>query len=179
MTNGNAPRRLGMQGFRGLRQRGMGYLLVLFAVAAMGLSLAGSGEVLHTQSLREKETQLLFIGQQFRAALASYRDRSPAGAPSAPASLNDLLRDPRFAQPVHHLRRLWRDPTTNNTDWALLIADGRIIGIHSRSVRKPLRTVFDTPNAVFSGLSSYDQWVFVADAPVAAPNPSLRSTPTP
>jgi hypothetical protein len=140
MTNGNAARRLG---FRGLRQRGLGYLLVLFAVAAIGLSLAGSGEVLHTRSLREKETHLLFIGQQFRAALASYRDRSPAGAPSAPASLNDLLRDPRFAQPVHHLRRLWRDPTTNDTDWAVLVADGRIVGIHSRSDHKPLRTVFD------------------------------------
>jgi hypothetical protein len=65
------------------RQAGVGYLMVLFAVAVIGLSLASAGEIIHTQSVREKETQLLFIGQQFRSALASYRDRTPVGAPNA------------------------------------------------------------------------------------------------
>jgi hypothetical protein len=132
--------------------------------------------VQHTLVWREKETQLLFIGQQFRVALASYRDRSPVGTPTAPASLDELLEDRRFVQPVRHLRRLWRDPMTNARDWALLVADGRIVGVHSRSTREPLRTAFDTGNAALSGLASYDQWVFTAAAPARPPGPAPTAT---
>ncbi|MDM7948583.1 type II secretion system protein [Hydrogenophaga sp.] len=146
-------------------QRGVGFLMVLLAVAAIGFSLAGAGQVQHTLVWRDKEAQLLFIGQQFRAALASYRDRSPVGTPTAPTSLDALLEDQRFPQPVHHLRRRWRDPMTNTDDWGLLMADGRIVGVHSRSTREPLRTAFDSANASLAGLGSYDQWVFTAAAP--------------
>lgn len=167
MTSGNRRRARA-------RQRGMGYLLVLFALAALGFSLAGAGEVQHTLSLRDKETQLLFVGQQFRRALASYRDRSPAGTPVAPATLDDLLEDRRFVQPVRHLRRLWVDPMTNDTRWSLLVADGRIVGIYSRSEREPLRTAFATRDASFAGLASYQQWVFTADPP---PRPAIPLSP--
>ena len=61
--------------------------MVLFAMAAMGITLASAGEVWRTASLREKEAQLLFVGHQFRLALASYRDRSPAGTPEATTSI--------------------------------------------------------------------------------------------
>ncbi|PZO12632.1 MAG: hypothetical protein DCF26_18575 [Burkholderiales bacterium] len=65
MTSGES-RRVGAPG----RQRGFGYLMVLFAIAAMGITLAGAGEVWRTAALREKEAQLLFVGHQFRLALA-------------------------------------------------------------------------------------------------------------
>lgn len=165
MTSGECPRPLRREG-------GFGYLMLLFAVAAMGLTLAGAGQVWHTTALREKETQLLFIGQQFRQALASYRDRSPVGTPTAPATLDDLLADKRFPVPVPHLRRLWRDPMTNETDWVLMRADGRIVGIHSRSEREPLRSFFKGANTAFAGLGSYAQWVFNA----AEPRPSASAT---
>lgn len=168
MTGGERPLRM-------QRQAGFGYLMVLFAVAAMGLTLAGAGQVWHTTAQREKEAQLLFIGQQFRQALASYRDRSPVGTPTTPATLDDLLSDKRFPVPVPHLRRLWRDPMTNEADWVLLRAEGRIVGIHSRSENEPLRTHFKGANTAFAGLGSYAQWVFSA----AEPRPATATSTAP
>lgn len=145
-------------------QRGFGYLTVLFALATMGLLLAGAGQVWHTVALREKEAQLLFIGQQFRLALASYRDSSPVGAPTAPASLDELLSDRRHPVPKPHLRKVWRDPMTNTVDWGLLRTDGRIVGVHSRSELEPLRSTFAPRDEVFADKSSYAQWIFSAVA---------------
>ena len=48
------------------RQKGFTYLMTLFALAMMGLLLSGAGQVWHTTSTREKEADLLFIGNQFR-----------------------------------------------------------------------------------------------------------------
>lgn len=152
------------EGARRGRQRGFGYLMVLFSLAAMGLTLAGAGEVWHTAARRDKEAELLFVGQQFRLALASYRDRSPVGSPTAPATLDELLLDRRFPMPVRHLRRVWRDPLTNDTAWALVKAGDRIVGIHSRSMQQPLRTAFEPRDAAFAGKASYHQWVFEAGA---------------
>lgn len=161
------------------RQRGFGYLMVLFAMAAMGITLAGAGEVWHTTARREKEAQLLFVGHQFRQALASYRDRSPVGSPTAPATLGELLEDDRFPTPVRHLRRLWRDPMTNATDWVLLKPGGRITAIHSRERGEPLRKVFNPRDAAFNGTASYDQWVFEALAPEPVPAINTNNGVTP
>ena len=114
---------------------------------------------------------------RFRLALASYRDRSPVGSPTAPATLDDLLQDPRFPMAVRHLRRAWRDPLTNDAEWALVKVADRIVGIHSRSKAEPLRTAFEPRDATFSGAASYAQWVFEASAtaPLAPrPRPSCR-----
>lgn len=156
----------------GRRQRGFGYLLVLFALAAMGFLLAGAGQVWHTTAQRERETQLLFIGEQFRLALASYRDHTPVGLPKAPATLDELLADRRFPVPKAHLRRLWRDPITNDTDWVLVRLEGRIVAVHSRSDREPVRTAFASRDAAFTGLGSYAQWSFSAAEPRSAPSPA-------
>lgn len=162
------------------RQRGFGYLMVLFAIAAMGITLAGAGEVWRTASTREKEAQLLFVGQQFRLALASYRDRSPEGSPNAPATFEDLLQDKRFPTPVPHLRRLWRDPMTNSTEWVLVKPGGRITGIHTRHRGEPLRNAHEPQDAVLSGTTAYSQWVFEAaptnTAPAATPADNNTAT---
>jgi type II secretory pathway pseudopilin PulG len=154
--------------------RGVAYLLVLFAVGALGLTAAGTGQVWHTVAQRERETELLFVGEQFRQALAAYRDRSPEGTPSAPASLDDLLEDRRHPVPVRHLRRVWRDPMNPHGDWGLVRAGGRIVGIHSLHDAPPLRTRFEERDAAFAGLASYTQWVFVP-----APRPPAAATDAP
>jgi type II secretory pathway pseudopilin PulG len=189
MANGEGPgtatrecRVLAARDARSRRQRGVGYLLVLFAIAAIGIGLASTGEVWSASAQREREAQLLFVGQQFRLAFASYRDRSPPGAPTAPATLAELLEDRRFPTPVRHLRRLWRDPMTDSTDWGLVVAAGRIVGVHSRDEREPLRTAFARRDAELAGLGAYSQWVFRAadaPAPAAAPAPNSNThTPT-
>jgi type II secretory pathway pseudopilin PulG len=154
---------------RARRQRGAGYLVVLFALAAMGLTLAGAGQVWATAAQREREAQLLFVGHQFRLALASYRDATPVGQPDAPLTLQELVEDRRFPVPRRHLRRLWRDPFTNRADWALVKVGDRIHGVHSRVDREPVRTAFDARDAALVGKNSYAQWVFEALA-VSAPS---------
>jgi len=154
-------------------QHGGAYLLVLFAVAALGLTLAGAGQVWQTVAQRERETELLFVGQQFRQALASYRDRSPEGRPRAPASFDDLLEDRRHPTPVRHLRRLWRDPLNPHGEWGVVRTDGRIVGVHSLRDAPPLRTHFDERDAAFAGVDSYARWVFVPAPPRVAPTAAI------
>lgn len=142
------------------RQRGFGYLMVLFALAALGLVLAGTGQVWHTAAQREKETELLFIGQQFRLALRSYYENTPQPPKQYPKSIDELLDDQRFGLPMRHLRRLYRDPITGQAQWGLVRAGGRIVGVHSLAEGRPFKTDFQGPDAAFAGAQRYDQWVF-------------------
>lgn len=150
-------------------QRGFGYLLVLFALASMGLLLAGAGEVWHTTAQREKEADLLFIGHQFRQALVSYHAQSPEAARQYPSRLEDLLEDGRFPVARRHLRKLYRDPMTGSTEWGLVRAAGRIVGVHSLSEGTPLKAAFDERDAALAGASRYDQWVFMHDGSKKVP----------
>ena len=151
-------------------QRGFGYLMVLFALAAMGLVLAGTGQVWHTAAQRERETELLFIGQQFRQALASYYENTPQPPKQYPKSLDELLEDQRYGLPMRHLRKLYRDPFTGQAQWGLVRSGGRIIGVHSLAEGRPFKTDFRGPDAAFAGAERYDQWLFSPSATgVAAP----------
>lgn len=152
------------QGPRGLRpMRGMSYLLVLFALAALGTGLAGTGVVWQQVVQREREAELLRIGQQFRQALASYYLSTPGSTKQYPERLSELLEDRRYPVPRRHLRRLYADPMTRSADWVLVRSGGRIVALHSRSTAEPLRSHHTGPDAVFAGTGSYDQWVFQVD----------------
>src|ERR1035437_4568653 len=91
------------------RQRGLTYLIVLFLVALVGMGLAALGSVWVTDSQRERERELLFIGEQFGVALQRYYDASP-GTKEYPRRLEDLLEDRRFQVPRRHLRQIFPDP---------------------------------------------------------------------
>ncbi|MDD5297056.1 MAG: type II secretion system protein [Rhodocyclaceae bacterium] len=144
-------------GFEG----GFTYLGVLFAVVLLGVALAATGEVWHTSLRREKEKELLFVGSQFRQALQSYYQKSP-GAKEYPQRLEDLVRDNRFPFPVHHLRRIYQDPMTLNTDWGLLRLEGRIVGVYSLSRDRPVKQGGFSPEyKAFEQQESYAGWVFL------------------
>ncbi len=53
-------------------QRGFTYLVVLFAVALIGLALAGTATVWTTAAKRMREQELLWVGGQFRLAIQRY-----------------------------------------------------------------------------------------------------------
>lgn len=133
------------------RQEGFSYLVLLFAVAIAAAGLAGTGIVWHLNQQREKERELIFIGNQMRAAIASYQARTPAGAMAYPPTLDDLVKDKRFPVTVRHLRKVYRDPMTGTFEWGLIPAPGGgIMGIYSKSERRPIkRADFDLPNRVF------------------------------
>ena len=109
------------------RQAGYTYLLVLFAVAALGLVAAEAGVVWQTTARREREAELLAIGVEMARALARYRDESPLGARPWPSTLEELVEDRRFPVPRRHLRRIYRDPFTGRAEWGL-VREGEALG---------------------------------------------------
>lgn len=146
------------------RQRGFTYLGLLYAVVLGSTALLAAAALWRTEAQRENEEQLLFAGEQIRAAIGAYWEKSPAGLPPAlPRKLEDLLDDRRWPGTRRHLRRVYADPVTRSTDWALILApDGGIVGVHSRSGEAPLkRAHFPEALKDFAGATSYREWRFV------------------
>ena len=151
----DAPRRAR----RVCRDSGLAYLGLLFAIAIIGIMLGTVGVVWSTQIRREKEAQLLFAGDQIRAAIGHYY----AEGHVYPPSLADLLEDKRYPQIHRHLRRLYYDPLTANTDWQLIFAPGNgIMGVASASKAKPIKqTNFSLLDSTFENAECYCDWQFV------------------
>jgi type II secretory pathway pseudopilin PulG len=157
---------------------GYTYLAVLLAVAAIGIGLAGAGEVWRHAAQREKEQELLFVGNQFRRAIASYYERTPGAVKRYPARLQDLLQDPRFPGTQRHLRKLYSDPMSGTPAWGLIPApDGGIMGIHSLSDARTIKSgSFPARDRSFEGTSRYSEWRFFYQ-PLA--NPNFQAAPPP
>jgi type II secretory pathway pseudopilin PulG len=163
-------------------RRGYALVMALLSVALVGLASTLPLTQQRTQSLRERETELLWVGEQFRSALESYAAASPAGTPTAPLTLDDLLEDRRFPTPQRHLRRLYVDPLTGRADWAVLLRQGRIVALHSRARGRPLRQAgFHGGQRGFAGAESYAAWEFAprAAAPPAAAPPAASAPSRP
>ncbi len=144
-------------------QRGIGYLLVLLWLALGSVVLTGEALLWSVQRQREREEQLLFVGDQIRRAIGSYHAAGPSEPRPYPPSLDVLLNDTRFLPARRHLRRLYRDPMTGTTDWGLVRgSDGGVIGVYSRSEHKPLRqTGFAATDLDFEGQAQYARWRFI------------------
>lgn len=153
----------------GSRQAGMAYLALLIVVAGVGIGLGAMGTLWQTVSHREKEKELLFVGEQFRRAIQQYYEASP-GDKKYPPNLESLLKDPRLPGDRHYLRRIYRDPLTNEPKWGLLQApQGGVMGIHSLADGKPFKqSGFNSKQVEFEERSSYRQWEF-SYLPNAAP----------
>ena len=156
---------------------------MLVLVATVGATLAIVSQVWATQAQRAREAELLAIGAEFRAAIASYARLSPRGQSSLPTSLDSLVLDKRFPQPVRHLRRIYRDPFTGEADWGLVKLGNGISGVFSKSTVVPLRkTRFPPWAAGFDKANTVADWQFIADlrGPAAPPPPALPpGTPRP
>jgi len=162
-------------------RHGFAYLSLLFIVALLGVGLAGGGVVWELRSRREKEADLLFMGAEFRHAIDSYYDTSPAAAKQYPQRFEDLLEDRRFPNPKRHLRRVYRDPFTLKQDWGLVVINGRLVGVYSLAAGRPIRQGgFTGADATFAGARSYSDWHFVAlnlasAAPTPPPDPAAAA----
>jgi type II secretory pathway pseudopilin PulG len=145
------------------QQRGAVLLTVLLFVLITTLGASSLVQVYQTQTRREKEQQLLFVGDQYRRAIAAYYNIiPPGGARAMPKTLADLLDDQRFATPVHHLRRAYPDPMTGNADWTLVTDRGGISGVRSQSTQAPIKTSgFPDRYKNFEGQATYAGWAFV------------------
>jgi type II secretory pathway pseudopilin PulG len=143
-----------------MKNRGFTYLTVLFIIAVITAGLALVGEVWETAAKREKETQLLFVGNEYRKAITRYY---LAGKNQYPRALEDLLKDPRQPGTVRYLRRLYADPITGSAEWGIVKApDAGIAGVYSLSEDKPLKTAnFKVRDAGLESAQTYSTWKFV------------------
>ena len=159
------------------RAKGFTYLAVLFAVAILSGGLALAGEMWETSAQREREAELLFVGNQYRMAIQRYFLSGPQR--QYPRSLEDLLKDPRRPGTERYLRRLYPDPITGK-EWVLVKApDGGILGVHSASDAKPFKLAgFKARDATFEGTQKYSDWKFIVQ-PAAATPPSAKPSTRP
>ena len=100
--------------------KGFIYIWALFSVAIFGIALAGASQIWQTKAQREKERELLFVGEQFQKAIMSYYNDTSTGLKQYPESLQDLLLDSRSSTPKRHLRKIFLDPMTNSYEWGLV-----------------------------------------------------------
>ena len=84
-------------------ERGFAMAALLVAMAVMAVVMSALLPVWRTLSIREKEEELIFRGQQYDRAVQLYRQKT--SAPGAP-SLDVLIKG-------HFLRHKYLDPITN------------------------------------------------------------------
>ena len=147
-------------------QNGVSYLMLMFAIVLIGLSMTVAAKQWKTMVQRELEADLMAKGIEIQNALALYSATMKAGrvtqAEVYPQSLTDLTRLPK-----PFLRKAYTDPMAHR-DWEYLRGPtGGIMGVRSSSRAKPFKKT-DFPQVVrhSEGRASYHDWVF------QHPNPS-------
>ena len=141
---------------------GFTYVGLLMVIVIAGIGMAGVGIVWHQDAQREREKELLFIGDEYRRAIVSYYENSLGAAKQYPATLEDLIADNRFPNTKRHLRKLYKDPMSFGKPWQLVLQQGQIIGIYSASKQKPIKkSGFQSPYELFGEAEEYSDWKFI------------------
>ncbi len=145
--------------------RGFSYVIVLVLIALLSLGITATNRVTSTIVKREVELELISRGLDYRRAIERYYYSGTA--PSYPIRLSDLVKDPRFVY-KSHMRRLVGDPVNSESSaedaWNLIRNDqGGIVGVSSKSTRRPLKKVLPKDVNVVSDDegATYQSWQFV------------------
>jgi hypothetical protein len=118
--------------------------------------------VVSQQAQRDREAELMRIGDEVVAAIGAYYEKSPGNVRQYPPSLDHLVEDRRFVGIKRHLRRVYADPLAPGSPWGLVLrADGSLEGIYSNAPGQP----------VHSAAPSYADWKFVFVPPPVQPRP--------
>ncbi len=151
------------------KHAGFTYIHALLLIAILGAVLAATGQVWSRARQREKETELIWIGNQFTQAIGLYYQRSPGTVKRYPEKLEDLLEDKRYLSRQRYLRRIYRDPMTGSYDWGVVLGpDGGVAGVYSLSARTAIKQkVFSGEEADRFNDARYSDWRFVYSAPNA------------
>jgi type II secretory pathway pseudopilin PulG len=142
---------------------------MLAVLAAMFLSALAANTVMQSvsqQDQREREAQLIQIGQMYRQAIKDYYEMSPGAEKQWPKTLEDLTHDVRFVDLRRHLRE-----TNGRTG---------ISGVYSKSTDQPLNTArlslsgFEMPSITQYAERRFEYIPHVA-APLAPPSSAKAS----
>ena len=180
-------------------EKGSIYIWMLFTVTIAGILLAETGQIWQFKTQREKEKELLLVGEQFRQAVMSYYNSDIGGEKKYPKSLEDLILDRRGAKPERHLRKIFIDPMTKDIEWGLVEepmpdqenssvsisrSDLGIIGVFSLSEQAPIKIEnFPEHYSNFAEANTYQDWQFVftqesADAEGGSAQGNNQTQPT-
>jgi type II secretory pathway pseudopilin PulG len=164
-------------------QRGSAYLVFMFAVVVMSISITAAAKQWKTVVQREKEADLLARGMEIQEAIRFYwQKQMGAGVAKGgyPLTLEELTKGPK-----PFLRKVYKDPMTGE-DWEYIreAETGRIKGVRSRAKLAPIKQhQFPPAVAYFEGLTLYHDWVFqYPSASMPLPTldqPSQGATATP
>jgi type II secretory pathway pseudopilin PulG len=129
-------------------------------IAMMGFALTVVAQVWQTAQKRDKEEELLFVGNEIGRAIGRY----VANGARYPHNLEDLLKDTGFPGVRRYLRKIYRDPITGRAEWGLVKSDGNsVTGVYSLSDAEPLKqSGFSLADQSFEGKTKYSEWVFVS-----------------
>lgn len=143
-------------------QSGFTYVSIMVLVALLGLGLAMLGPLWAEEAQREREQDLLRVGELYAKAIDAYVRSSPGSQKRHPLRLEDLLLDTRYVGTQRHLRKLYADPLQPSRPWGLLrAADGGIRGVFSQDARLPFaRAPLELASARLPAASRYSDWVF-------------------
>jgi len=146
----------------GRRAQGFTLAGALLLTAVLGAGMAAYGELASHAAQREREQELLFVGNQFREAIRAYYEGTPGAAKQFPRKLEELLHDTRHPVPQRHLRRIYTDPMTGTAQWGLVEAPGGgIVGVHSQSQARPIKSDgFSARDEDLRDAARYADWRF-------------------
>jgi len=143
-------------------QTGFVLLGMLILIVIAGYTLAAASVKSSDLMKRQREQELLKVGDTLRIAIGNYYNQSPGVVKQYPPNLEVLLKDDRFPIPKRYLRKIYLDPITQKPDWGLLEApSGGVLGVYSLSSEKPFKTKgFKKEYAHFENQKSYGEWFF-------------------
>lgn len=120
---------------------GFAYLALLTTIAASLVALMVALPDLYQTAKREREAQLLFVGQQYQQAIQHFYENPNVTIKRYPKSIDELLVDNRSLRPLHHLRKAYADPMTRDGQWEFIKNEQQqIMGVYSHSTDTLLKT---------------------------------------
>ena len=144
-------------------QAGFTYIALLALLALVGIALATIGTRWADRIQREREQQLLRVGQLYAQALLAYHRGSPGSDKTWPKDIDELLQDPRMLGTVRYLRAPYTDPMVPGQPLALIrAADNTIRGVYSTSTATPfMQQPVDLGVVVLAPAQHYADWQFI------------------
>ncbi len=143
--------------------KGFSYPAALLMVIAVSISLMTARKQWSTIVQKEREKELIFRGGQIVKAITSYHDKEVSGKRKFPEKFEYLLKDNRYPGVKRHLRKLYKDPMTEDGKWGIIYElNGGIKGVFSLSNKEPIKKYgFSERYKHFNNKKKYREWKFV------------------
>jgi type II secretory pathway pseudopilin PulG len=141
-----------------------GFILIglLLLIMMSGIALAQAGVKWRDAVQREREQELIRIGEAYRLAIGRYYNQTPSVIKEYPPDLEALLSDNRFPTPRKHIRKLYADPITQRDGWGIMEApSGGVMGVYSLSDKPPFKITGFRPHLRhLNNKKYYGEWYF-------------------